>query len=82
MRELLDRGADLHSLYDCDMKALHNVARGGQVAVANMLLDRCSDLSGVRACSPDGNGAEQRGSGPARGVVSVILKLSWLLLFS
>jgi len=41
-----------------------------------------SDLSGGRVCSPDGDGAEQRGSGPARGVVSVILKLSWLLLFS
>jgi len=47
VRELLDRGANLHSLGSVGWTALHYAARGGHFAVATLLLNRGIDLHAV-----------------------------------
>ena len=47
VRELLDRGANLHSLGSVGWTALHYAARGGHFAVAALLLNRGIDLHAV-----------------------------------
>jgi hypothetical protein len=51
VRELLDRGANLHSLGFGGWTALHYAARGGHVAVATLLLNRGINLHALSTSS-------------------------------